>query len=308
MLQIADGFAADHFVHRNYTTPFANAVAAADLGLQVELVGDGGRGSGDVMLASIQTGDVTVGLLFPELAKSRMGALRLAEYPGAASSPCALAERLWDLTAPGASVEAHDLAPLGLHRIFVIVMPDYQLLLTNEIHWIGLSSLRGRPVRTTTEAGDKLVRDLGGVPVRMSVKDMARGIADGRIEGALTTYETTRGRGLEHAFTGGTVGLDLGLVVQVYAMSETVWSKLSAAQRDGLTVIGRRVEDEGCRAVARDMDGATKAAISSGSITYKLGARDRAELRAVSRSLLQRIIDEDFGGLNPLGTTSKFGR
>lgn len=52
------------------------------------------------------------------------------------------------------------------------------------------------------------------------------------------------------------------------------------------------------------MHAATEATVASGSIAYRLGAKDRAE----SRSLLQRAVNEEFDGVNPLGAAVNSSR
>jgi TRAP-type C4-dicarboxylate transport system substrate-binding protein len=108
----------------------------------------------------------------------------------------------------------------------------------------GPDTVKGLKLRSGDHFFDVMLKKAGATPVTLPSNEIYAAIASGKIDGALTSYETFVSTKIyEHGkyFTAGSPGIWMFLTALI--MSNSVWESLSDAERDALTAAAEISED-----------------------------------------------------------------
>src|SRR3546814_13083900 len=93
----------------------------------------------------------------------------------------------WKLAQEGGILDEKEFKPLGIHVLFTLVLPPYQVFLGHgELK--NIASIQGMKIRTSGGAKDIAARKLGAVSIQMAKPEVQEALSRGTIDGMLYPY------------------------------------------------------------------------------------------------------------------------
>mgnify|MGYP000857560920 CR=1 FL=1 len=194
----------------------------------------------------VTSGLADMGLLVPSYEAEKLPLTTVTELPGFHRTACEGTAMYWKLAQPGGALYENEYKPLGVHPLYVILLPPYQLA-TSTKKVTNLDELSGLKIRANGAAMDKTVRDLGAVPVRVTTNELYDSLSRGTVDGAFWIIGTTKLVGLEKLLRYTVQGPLLGAGSTFFAISEDKWESLDDETKRILTEAGLKTQEHLCQ-------------------------------------------------------------
>ena len=278
-LRVADSLPNNHIIHQTVTRPFMEAVKKASHG-QIAFQHFPGEqlGKAKDLLALTRAGLADIGYVGPSYISDKMPLSSALELSGAFADHCQASRAVWNLTHDGGYLERKEFAPNHIVALVTLMLPTYQILLSNTRNVETLKDLSGLKVRSAGGAMDFVLKDLNMVPVRMTPPEIYEALSRGTIDGALFPFQSANAYGLIPKLKSGTYKENFGTVVLTYSMGETRWKRLPEDVREILMEAGKNISLSACKSFLKTEQDMLKKALDTGMKTIEFNAADETEL------------------------------
>jgi TRAP-type C4-dicarboxylate transport system substrate-binding protein len=275
-LKLADRLPQDHYVAR-YSTNYwiAEVEKATDGKLKITRYPSQRLGKAKDMLSLAKAGITDIGEFVPGYIGDPLLLSTVAELPGILPEACASSLAYEKLAKPGGFLDKTELAPLGLHLLYVVGLPAYQLFASHKFDT--LESMHGLKIRSSGPAMDAGLRQLGMVPIRMSAAELSESFSRGTVDGMAFPAASIFTYDLQGKTKYGTDKLSFGSSITFYAISTRVWNKLPPDIQKIMTEAGDRTTRHSCGLVDKEEQSALKKLETGGMTVVRLSAEDRAK-------------------------------
>jgi TRAP-type C4-dicarboxylate transport system substrate-binding protein len=273
-LKLADRLPQDHYVAR-YSTNYwiAEVEKATDGKLKITRYPSQRLGKAKDMLSLAKAGITDIGEFVPGYIGDPLLLSTVAELPGILPEACASSLAYEKLAKPGGFLDKTELAPLGLHLLYVVGLPAYQLFASHKFDT--LESMHGLKIRSSGPAMDAGLRQLGMVPIRMSAAELSESFSRGTVDGMAFPAASIFTYDLQGKTKYGTADLSFGSSITFYAISTRAWNKLSPAIQKAMTEAGERTTTHACKLIDQEEQAALKKLADGGMTVVKLSPADR---------------------------------
>jgi TRAP-type C4-dicarboxylate transport system substrate-binding protein len=225
------------------------------------------------MMALTKSGIADIGEFVPGYLGDPLLLSTVAELPGILPNACAASLAYHELAKPGGFIDKTELAPQGLHMLYVVGLPAYQLFTSREFK--DLATMRGLKIRSSGPAMDAGLRQLSMVPIRMSAAELSESFSRGTVDGMAFPAASIFTYDLQGKTKYGTVDLSFGSSITFYAIATRVWNKLSPAVQKVMTEAGDETTKHSCELIDKEEQDALKKLEAGNMTVVKLSAEDR---------------------------------
>ena len=144
---------------------------------------------------------------------------------GMFASSCQGSEAAWQLLKSGGALDKREYAPLGLHVVFALTNPPYEVQTVSKSVAMpqDMAALR---LKTLGGASDEAALKLGAVPVQMSVADLFLGLQRGTVDGRFGAFTSVFANSTQDVLKHSTVGADIGGFVLTTMIGDKKWKSL----------------------------------------------------------------------------------
>lgn len=205
--------------------------------VQFQWYPSGQLGKGRDVLALVQSGAIDVGSIGPSYTPDKLPLSAVAELPGMFSSSCTGSEAAWKLLQRGGILDQKEYAPLGLHVVFGLTNPPYEVQ-TVKREIAGPADMKGLRLKTLGGASDQAALRLGAVPVQMAVPDLFLGLQRGTVDGRFGAFTSVYANSTQDILSHSTVGADIGGFVLTTFIGDRRWKSLPADVQDAMLKAG----------------------------------------------------------------------
>lgn len=249
-LKYGQVFPESHYIWQQGGKVFADRVAELTEGqVRFDLFPGGQLGKDYVGL--LRNGLADAVLLVPSVAADKLPLSSVAELPEPMSSPCEATQKYWSLVREGGLIWQDEYRPLGIHPLFVTVLPTFRTL-TTRAPLDGVESLKNLKIRGVGAAMDKTVRALGAVPIQIASPELFDALSRGTVDGALWGYLSSPQFDLVETFRHGIEGPSLGSAVVTIAMSQKIWDGLTPEVQQKMDQAATEAQESLCRWTAEE--------------------------------------------------------
>lgn len=286
-LKLADRLPQDHYVARYSTNYFIEQVqGATQNAVKIQRYPSERLGKSKDMMTLTKSGITDIGEFVPGYLGDPLLLSTVAELPGILPNACAASLAFEQLARPGGFIDRTELAPQGLHLLYVVGLPAYQLFTSRKFD--SLASMKGLKIRSTGPAMDAGLRVLGMVPIRMSAAELGESFSRGTVDGMAFPAASIFPYDLQGKTKFGTGDLSFGSSMTFYAISTKSWDKLSPAMQKALTEAGEKTTRHACELIDKEEQDAIRKLVSGSNMTLvSLSPADRKkfddELAAVAQ-------------------------
>lgn len=246
--RMSDSLPAGHVIAEVATKPWIELIEKEAAGkIKIEYYPSEQLGKAKDFLQLTQSGLIDIGYIGPSYVSEKMPLSAVAELPGASKNSCEVMQSYWKLVSPGGWLFENEFKPNGLHPLFVVALPPYQLVLGKSSG--GASSvddLHNKKIRAAGGAQSLTMEALGMVPVRMSPPEIYDAMSRGTIDGALLAHISIDSYKLSGITSAVTVGENFGTIAVAYSMGERKWQSLSKEQQDLFDKVGTEIVAKAC--------------------------------------------------------------
>lgn len=194
-----------------------------------------------------QSGLVDIGYIGPAYVSEKMPLSAVAELPGASKTSCEVMRSYWSLVRPGGWLFENEFKPNGVHPLFVVALPPYQLILGNSAGSAEtVEDLAKKKIRAAGGAQSLTLEKLDMVPVRMAPPEIYDAMSRGTIDGALLAHISVDSYKLAGVTSAVTAGQNFGTIVIAYSMGEKKWQSLSKDQQAVFDKAGNAIVTQAC--------------------------------------------------------------
>ncbi|MGU3663620.1 TRAP transporter substrate-binding protein DctP [Methylobacterium sp. A49B] len=283
-LRLADSLPVGHFFAESGTRFFMDRVKEISGGkVAFEYYPAEQLGKAKDLLSLTRSGIVDVGYVVPSYTSDKMPLSAVAELPGPFVTACQRT-LAYDSLARTGPIDEAEFKPNGVHMLFTLVAPAYQLF-TASRRIEGLKSMAGLKVRTTGGAMDATVKHFDGIPVRMAAPDLYQSLSRGTVDGLLFPYASVVSYDLGALTKFGTTGINLGSAALTYVIGLDRWKRLSPDARAALEQAGQEATRHACEAADRDSSRDQETLRGKGVTLEPFPEADRTELVTASDAI-----------------------
>lgn len=275
-LKLSDQFPVQHTITTHGTKAFFDMIAAhpeADLTIKHFPAGQLGKPTAQLDLVRDRVADIAmVGISYvPE----RLPLSTLMELPQ-------LYEGSFDGYAPIESLMKNELneaefKKAGIHPLWAVVTPQYQLLLTRKDPIKDLKDLSGVKTRVAGATAELVASALGMTPVRMPAPDLYVALERGTLDAAIYSLSVLKSYKLEEVTNSYTSNASLGGVAFMAFINEDVWQGLTPAQQKLLTEAGDAAGLATACALVKNEQATIEELSGMGKTVYELDDAQKAQ-------------------------------
>ncbi len=253
-LRVADSLPPSHFITRNGTNYFMEEVTKATNGtVRFEHYPSEQLGKAKDMLTALQSGVADIALVVPSYMSEKLPLSGVVDLPGGIRSSCQGTFAYAALLEDGGWLAENEFKPNKVRAVFTFVNPPYELFLSKKGR-PNLLDLEGRKVRSVGGALDLTVRDMKGVPVRLSAPEIREALSRGTVDGVIWTLPSITAYKLDSLVKSATRGAKLSSIATTYMISDAAWAKLPETARKAMVRIGQEATRRTCDMTDKDID------------------------------------------------------
>ncbi|AEC19205.1 TRAP dicarboxylate transporter- DctP subunit [Pusillimonas sp. T7-7] len=274
-LRVADSFPTGHYIPDALTKPFMEEVERkTNNAVKFEYYPGQQLGKAKDMLSLTQSGVADIAYVAPSFVSDKMPLAAVAELPGNFTTSCEGTVAYWKLAQEGGILDEKEFKPLGIHVLFTLVLPPYQVFLGHgELK--NIASIQGMKIRTSGGAKDIAARKLGAVSIQMATPEVHEALSRGTIDGMLFPYSSIISYDLQNMVKYSTVGENFGSFIVNYAISEKKWKALSPEIQKAMTEVGNAVTAKACEVSQERESSDMKKIEAAGDKLVTLSAADK---------------------------------
>ena len=203
-------------------------------------------GKGRDILALVQAGAIDVGSIGPSYTPDKLPLSAAAELPGMFNSSCAGSQAVWALLKRGGILDQKEFAPLGLHVVFGLTNPPYEIQTVNRAV-AKPADMKGLRLKTLGGASDEAALKLGAVPVQMAVSDLFLALQRGTVDGRFGAFTSVYANSTQDVLNHSTVGADIGSFVLTTYIGDARWKSLPLDIQDAMLQAGDETWKNFCK-------------------------------------------------------------
>jgi TRAP-type C4-dicarboxylate transport system substrate-binding protein len=283
-LRMADSFPLAHVISGSGAQFFVEQVKTLSGGkITIDYFPAEQMGKAADLLSLTQSRVVDIGYVAPAYVSEKMPLSDVANLPGMFSDVCVGSKAFIKLATEG-ELAKREFEGNGVKLLFASTMPPYQVS-GPYIEIKSLDDLKGRKIRTSGAATDLMVRELGGVPTRLSGAETYEGLERRTIDFNLGPYSSYAGYGLYPMTKFGTKGFSFGSFIATYSINLDVWNGLSAPVQDVLTKAAEATDGHLCEAIEAENAKAISDMEALGSKFLAESDETKAQFAPVAESL-----------------------
>ncbi len=283
VVKVGDSFAATHPIGRSGTEVFMDTLEAQgpEAGMEVEYFASGQLGKQRDMPAVLRTGIAQIAAVSPAYVGTQLPLSNVGDLPGFTQDPCVGGDAMLEIMQPGTALYEAELAPQGLHPLWVAYIPGYEAM-SGGFPIDSIDALSGKIMRSTGGAADRVVDEAGAAGVSMPLGDMYEAISRGTVEGTLASPISITPYSLEEVIHYSTDGARLGSFTVTYSVSTQVWEEMTPEQQAVLTEASALAHNSVCEELTRSMDESKQAMRDSGVQMMEVTDAERPEWEALA--------------------------
>lgn len=284
-LRVGDSFPTGHYIPKALTQPFMDQVAKnTNNAVKFEYYPAEQIGKAKDFLSLTQSGVIDIAYVAPSFVSDKMPLAAVAELPGSFSKSCEGTAAYWKLAKAGGILDQKEFKPLGIHILFTLVLPPYQVFLSkNKLE--SLKSLEGLKIRTSGGAKDIAARKLKAVSIQMATPEVHEALSRGTIDGMLFPYSSILSYDLQDMVKYSTVGENFGSFIVTYAISEKRWKSLPPNIQKAMNEAGDAVTASACKVSQEHESADTKTIQKAGDTLITFSADDKKKVAALMSSV-----------------------
>ena len=207
----------------------------------------GQLGKGRDVLALVQSGAIDVGSIGPSYTPDKLPLSSVAELPGMFGSSCAGSEAAWTLLKRGGLLDTKEYAPLGLHVVFGLTNPPYEIQTVKREVALP-ADMKGLRLKTLGGASDQAALRLEAVPVQMAVPDLFLGLQRGTVDGRFGAFTSVYANSTQDVLSHSTSGAEIGGFVLATFIGDRRWKSLPPDIQEAMLQAGDEAWRSFCRA------------------------------------------------------------
>ena len=196
------------------------------------------------MLQLTRSGVTDIGQITPSYTSDKMPLSAVAELPGGFATSCD-GTRAFLQSSTNGMLARSEFATNGIHVLFAIVLPPYQLV-TMRQQITTVASFSGLKIRIAGGAMDATVGKLGGTPIRLGVPDLYEAASRGTIDGMLIGYASLAPYDLAGLSKFATTGENFGSAATAWGIGEQRWKQLSTPVQAAMMQAGQEAAQHAC--------------------------------------------------------------
>lgn len=278
-LKLLDRLPPDHYIARYATQYWIDEVEKATAGaVTIKRYPSSSLGKAKDMPALVAAGVTDMGEFFPGYLGEKLALSTIGELPGLVPNACAASLAYETLAEAGGIIDQSELVPAGIRMIYVVGLPQYELVTSREIDTP--ASLEGLKIRSSGATMDAGLRSLGIVPIRMGAPELTESFARGTVDGTAFPAASIFSYDLQKLARYTTVGGAFGSSITLYAMSLKVWDGLAPAVQEAMLEAGRRTTRRACELIDRDNLAALQRLEDGGTTLVRFTPEQQAQMQA----------------------------
>lgn len=284
-LRVADSFPVGHYIPKALTQPFMDEVRRlTNNAVQFEYYPGEQIGKAKDMLSLTQSGVIDIAYVAPSFVSDKMPLAAVAELPGSFTQSCQGTAAYWKLAKEGGILAEKEFKPLGVHILFTLVLPPYQVFVGNgKIE--NLKSFKGLKIRTSGSAKDLAVRKINAVSIQMATPEVHEALSRGTIDGMLFPYSSILSYDLQNLVKYSTIGENFGSFIVNYAISEKRWNALSPEIQNAMNEAGDMVTARACKISQKHESADAKTIEKAGDTLVTLSPEDKKTVSELMSSV-----------------------
>lgn len=292
-IKIGDSFAATHPIGRSGTAIFLETLEdkGPDAGMEIEYYASGQVGKQRDMPAVLRTGVAQIAAISPAYVGTQLPLSNVGDLPGFTQDPCVGGDAMLEIMQPGTALFEAELAPQDVRPLWVAYIPGYEAM-SGGFPVDSVEALRGRIMRSTGGAADRVVDEAGAAGVSMPLGDMYEAISRGTVEGTLASPISITPYSLEEVITYSTDGARLGSFTVTYSVSNAVWNEMTPSQQGVLAEASELAQVAVCEELTRSLDESKKAMRDSGVRMIEVPDAERAEWEALAEPVREAWVND----------------
>ena len=280
VLRLADSLPANHTFTETVAKPWMAEVTRLTKGaVEFQHFPAEQLGKATDMLRIAQTGVADIAFVAVPYVSDKMPLTGVVELPGGFASSCTGVRALWKL-AQGGGLDKLEFQPNGVRLMFAIVQPPFQIF-TSKKKVETVKDVEGLKLRTTGGAMDRMMRNMNGVPVRLTAPEVNESLSRGTIDGGVLAIVSVNAYGLTPMIHYATVGENFGSAALLYVISDAAWKKLTPSAQQAMQEAGRKVTFEGCAKIDETAAKDIEKMRSTGIVMSQFNAAERTKLNTV---------------------------
>ncbi len=237
---------------------------------------------------ALKSGLADIGFLVTSYYPDKFPMSPVTELPGLYSSSCEATSKSAELAKPGGILQKLEYGPRGIQPFVVSTIAPYNLSTASK-KIETLDDLAGQRIWASGGAMDKIIRSLGGVPVKMVASELFDSVSRGTIDGLYMNYLGVTQYKLEtkirHTVQGA---IQFGSGTFLIAMNDKSWAALPQSVRDVFVSVGAEVQTSLCKYMDAEADRSFKQVVAAGVTTTTLSP----EQVKLWNSKLGKVADE----------------
>lgn len=284
-LRVADSFPTGHYIPKALTQPFMDEVKRlTNNAVEFEYYPAEQLGKAKDMLSLTQSGVADIAYVAPSFISDKMPLAAVAELPGNFTDSCTGTAAYWKLAKEGGLLAEKEFKPLGVHILFTLVLPPYQVFL-GKGKLDSLKDLEGLKIRTSGGAKDIAARKLKAVSIQMATPEVREALSRGTIDGMLFPYSSILSYDLQGLVKYSTVGENFGSFIVTYAISEKRWKALSPEIQKAMNEAGDAVTAQACKVSQEGEAADAKTIEKAGDTLVTLSPEDKKTVKELMSSV-----------------------
>lgn len=292
-VKVGDSFAATHPIGRSGTDIFMETLEneGPDAGMEIEYYASGQLGKQRDMPAVLRTGIAQIAAISPAYVGTQLPLSNVGDLPGFTQDPCIGGDAMLEIMQPGTTLFETELAPQDVRPLWVAYIPGYEAM-SGAFPVDSVEALRGKIMRSTGGAADRVVDQAGAAGVSMPLGDMYEAISRGTVEGTLASPISITPYSLEEVIAYSTDGARLGSFTVTYSVSNKVWNEMTAEQQEVLTEASELAQVAVCEELTRSMDESKAAMRDSGVQMIEVTDAQRPEWEALADPVREAWVND----------------
>ncbi|KAB1503126.1 ABC transporter substrate-binding protein [Corynebacterium sp. 320] len=290
-LTMADNYALKHPVGKGGTQPFLDAMTASaqETGMTIDYFASGQLGKQADIPSIVRSGNADLAVIAPGYVSSTFPLSGIGDLPGFGSDSCVTAYALRDLVMPGGILYDKEMAPMKFRPLWTGSIPGYEAMSAG-IDPSNPDNLRGKVLRSTGGALDRVIDQMHAAGVAMPIGDLYEALSRGTVEGTLASPISITPYGLEDVITDATDGAEQGNFTFFYGINVDTWDSLTMQQQEALTHASEQAQQSLCETL-NGSRAKSIAAMKKAGVRFHDVAQNRAQWEALNEPVKQSWIN-----------------
>ena len=216
-----------------------------------------------------------IAMVVPNYTADKFPLTSVTELPDVYSSSCEGTEKYWNVVKPGGPLSVAEYEPQGLRALFAIAVQPNVIWTTRQVR--DMSDLSGLKLYANGAAVNRIARDLGAVPIRLSAPELYDSVTRGTVDGAFFPQSSIVAYGLDEKLRYVVKGTKFGATSWVVAISDRAWGRLPEDVQELLTEAGIKASQAFCAYNDEEIERVNERLTSEGKLTVTTLSEEQVE-------------------------------